>query len=152
MEPYRLAIDFHSGQVPVLPFTVFDRIIEDRGSRYSVAFGMVHNLESIAFFISTLKKKKRFAKATHHSYAARIQQAGAIYQTKSDDGEAGAGMVIMRILEQAEAINTIVSVTRWYGGVKLGNDRFKHIQSATKHVFTHGEWKPVSVNNLDNID
>ena len=51
---------------------------------------------------------------------------------KYDDGEAGAGMVILRMLER-EGLNChIVVVTRWFGGTRLGGDRFRRVQEAVK--------------------
>ena len=44
-------------------------------------------------------------------------------------GEAGAGMVILRMLEQYDVLDHLVVVSRWYGGVKLGGDRFRHVQT-----------------------
>ena len=46
---------------------------------------------------------------------------------KGDDGEAGAGAVILKMLEREGLSGQIVVVTRWYGGVHLGGDRFAHI-------------------------
>jgi putative IMPACT (imprinted ancient) family translation regulator len=106
-------------------------IIEDRGSRYSVSYGQVHKREDIKHFLATLKKDKAYARATHNTYAARIEHEGVIYATKSDDGETGAGMVILRLLEKNDIRNGVVCVTRWYGGTKLMGDRFKHVQDAT---------------------
>jgi len=51
---------------------------------------------------------------------------------KSDDGESGAGMVILRMLERAERSGELIIVTRWYGGKHLGGDRFRHVQEATR--------------------
>lgn len=115
-------------------FTLHEYIIEDRGSRYSVSIGEVHNREDIKTFLATLKKSKRYAAADHNSYAARISNDGAIYETKHDDGEAGAGMVILRIMQKEAIVDTIICVTRWFGGIKLMGDRFRHIQNATKHA------------------
>ena len=62
---------------------------------------------------------------------------GVIYETKNDDGETGAGMVILRLLQAADVTNCIVVVTRWFGGTKLMGDRFKHLQDATRHALSH---------------
>ena len=76
-----------------------------------------------------LCRKKKFARATHNSWAF-LQATGPI---KNDDGEAGAGMVIARILEREGLQDHIVVVTRWYGGKKLGGDRFRHVQNAVRY-------------------
>jgi putative IMPACT (imprinted ancient) family translation regulator len=51
---------------------------------------------------------------------------------KNDDGEAGAGMTILRILERAQVTDHIVVVTRWFGGTHLGGDRFRNVQTAVR--------------------
>lgn len=124
--------DFGDAREPTEVFVVHDGIIEDRGSRYAVSIGRVNGREDIKTFLKTLKQNKKFAKATHNSWAARLSHEGAIYETKRDDGETGAGMVILRIIQKENITNCIICVTRWFGGTKLMNDRFKHIQDATK--------------------
>lgn len=126
------AFDFNDSTEPTEPFTQWDGVITDRGSRYAVTLGRVTNREDIQTFLKQVRAPKKFAEATHHSWAARIAHEGAIYETKRDDGETGAGMVILRQLQKRNTANCIVCVTRWYGGVKLMGDRFAHIQSATQ--------------------
>lgn len=106
-------------------------VIEDRGSKYSVSIGHVKGRDDIKQFLKTLKSKKKYAKATHNSWAARISKDGAIYETKSDDGETGAGMVILRVMQKSQVSDCVICVTRWFGGVKLMGDRFKHVQDAS---------------------
>ena len=105
---------------------VFDGIMSDRGSKYAVSGGPCTSPEEAREFVKQLCRKKKFAKATHHSWAL-LQDTGPV---KNDDGEAGAGMVIVRILEREKLRNHIVVVTRWYGGKHLGGDRFRHVQNA----------------------
>ncbi len=137
MSLHPLSFDFGDNDEPSEPFTLFESIIEDRGSRYTVSIGCVKNREEIAHFLSTLKQKKKYQKATHHSYAAIIERDGVSYETKNDDGETGAGMVILRMIKKHKMHNTIVCVTRWFGGVKLMGDRFRHIQNAAEYALTH---------------
>ena len=128
---------FGSGHSPSSPFVLLPYIIEDRGSRYSVSYGLVHNRAEIKQFLTTLKKDTAYARATHNTYAARVEHEGVIYETKSDDGETGAGLVILRMLEKHDVRNCVICVTRWFGGVKLMGDRFKHVQDATLVAITH---------------
>jgi putative IMPACT (imprinted ancient) family translation regulator len=126
--------DFGSSKTPLEDFILYEHIIEDRGSRYSVSVGKVHGREDIKQFLKQLKANKKYAKATHNSWAARISHEGTVYETKADDGETGAGMVILRIMQKEDVSNCIICVTRWFGGVKLMGDRFKHLQDATKYA------------------
>lgn len=129
----QVKIDFDDSQKVEVDFRLFEDIITDRGSRYSVAVGKVGDRKACQQFLKKLKQDKRYAKATHNSWAARVSRNGQIFETKNDDGETGAGMVILRILQKQNFTNAIVVVTRWFGGVKLQGDRFRHVQDATKY-------------------
>ena len=120
---------------------VLDKIISDRGSKYAVSGGRVAHKAGAIAFLKDLKKRKKFAKATHNSWAV-VFADGVIL--KNDDGEAGAGLGIARVLEGAGCHDVIVVVTRWYGGVHLGGDRFRHVSKAT-HLFLES-WAKNKVN------
>jgi putative IMPACT (imprinted ancient) family translation regulator len=126
--------DFGDSKKPTEDFVLYEKIIEDRGSRYSVSIGRVQGKEDIKNFLKKLKQDKKYAKATHNTWAARITHEGAVYDTKNDDGETGAGMVILRVMQKENVSDCIICVTRWFGGVKLMGDRFKHVQDATKYA------------------
>jgi putative IMPACT (imprinted ancient) family translation regulator len=108
---------------------VLEDILRDRGSRYAAALGVVRNRAEIDAFLTALRSRRRFAKATHHSWAAVLSDGGPL---KGDDGEAGAGAVILKMLEREGLADHIVTVSRWYGGVHLGGDRFAHIVTSTR--------------------
>ncbi|MDI3256903.1 MAG: YigZ family protein [Kyrpidia sp.] len=65
--------------------------------------------------------RRRHWDATHHCYAFIIGERAEI-QRSSDDGEpAGtAGRPILEVLHQMNLRNTLVVVTRYFGGVMLG--------------------------------
>lgn len=103
-------------------------ILTDRGSRYAVSGTPVRDRPAINAALDMLRRDRAYAKATHHSWAA-ILKTGAL---KADDGESGAGMVILRMLERAELGDHLIIVTRWYGGKKLGGDRFRRVQDCVR--------------------
>ena len=105
-----------------------DNIISDRGSKYAVSGGPCTSEAEAKAFIKQLCRKKKFAKATHNTWGLLTDQA----PIKNDDGESGAGMVILRMLEREGLRNHIIVVTRWYGGKHLGGDRFRHVQDAVR--------------------
>lgn len=112
---------------------IIDTGINDRGSRYAVSGGPVADRAAIQTFLKALKREKRFAKATHNSWAAILTgDASAPSPAKGDDGEAGAGNIILAMLERAGLTGHVVVVTRWYGGTPLGGDRFRHVQEAVR--------------------
>lgn len=103
-------------------------VLTDRGSRYAVTGASVTSRAEVDQVLATLKKDRSYAKATHNTWAALLP-TGAL---KADDGESGAGMVILRMLEREELRDHIIIVTRWYGGKKLGGDRFRRVQDAVR--------------------
>ena len=107
---------------------VLENIMSDRGSRYAVSGGPCTDDAAARAFVKSLCRRKKFAKATHNTWGL-ITAAGPI---KNDDGESGAGMVILRMLEREALHQHIVVVTRWYGGKHLGGDRFRHVQDAVR--------------------
>jgi putative IMPACT (imprinted ancient) family translation regulator len=108
-------------------------ILTDRGSKYAVSGAVVQTREDVDAVLQDLKSDKAYAKATHNTWAA-ILPTGAL---KADDGESGAGMVILRMLERAGLEGHVIIVTRWYGGKKLGGDRFRRVQDATRAYLDH---------------
>jgi putative IMPACT (imprinted ancient) family translation regulator len=106
-----------------------DDVLRDRGSRYGVVIGPVMGRAGAAQFLSDLRRIRKYAKATHLSWAALLAEDGP---AKGDDGEAGAGALILKMLEREGLRDQIVVVARWYGGVPLGGDRFAHIVTAVR--------------------
>ncbi|MDO6798027.1 YigZ family protein [Shimia thalassica] len=104
-------------------------VVTDRGSKYAVSGGPVTNRKDIDAFLKQLKRDRKFAKATHNTWAAQLSDGPPL---KGDDGESGAGMVIVRMLEREGLQDHVVVVTRWYGGVKLGGDRFRRVQDCVR--------------------
>ncbi len=107
-------------------------VVSDRGSKYAVSAGVVHSQAEIKAFLKRLKRAKKFAKATHNTWAARLADGTEI---KNDDGEGGAGMIILQMLAREEITDAIIVVTRWYGGTHLGGDRFRHVKTSVQHLF-----------------
>ena len=103
---------------------ILDNIIADRGSKYAVSGGPCASGEEARAFLAELKRNKKFAKATHNSWGLICGDQ----MIKNDDGEAGAGMIILRMLEREGLRNHIVVVTRWFGGKHLGGDRMSVVR------------------------
>jgi uncharacterized YigZ family protein len=63
--------------------------------------------------------RRKYHDATHNCYAYRISENNFRY---SDDGEPSgtAGIPIYKVLEGKNLIQTIIIVTRYFGGTKLG--------------------------------
>ncbi|ATG36370.1 YigZ family protein [Phaeobacter piscinae] len=106
-------------------------VLSDRGSRYAVSGAQVTSRAQIDAVLAELKSDRSYAKATHNTWAAQLPSGGL----KADDGESGAGMVILRMMEREGLRDHVIIVTRWYGGKKLGGDRFRRVQDAVRAYF-----------------
>ncbi|KAI8965344.1 hypothetical protein F5Y11DRAFT_8375 [Daldinia sp. FL1419] len=76
--------------------------------------------------------------ATHNAWAYRVQMptnlfgATTIKEDSFDDGESGCGDFLLKNLRESSAVNTLVVMTRWYGGTMLGPDRWRIIRNCLK--------------------
>jgi len=113
----------------------FENFLTDRGSKYAVSGGPVASRAEVKAFLKQLRRDKRYAKASHNTWAAILPEGPA----KGDDGEAGAGMVILRMLEREGLEGHVIVVTRWFGGTKLGGDRFRRVQDAVDYYIKHAQ-------------
>ena len=82
---------------------------------------------------------KRAARATHNIAAWRTGGGGGgkevvMEEGAADDGESGAGARMLTVLRQMGACDVVVVVSRAFGGVKLGPDRFRMIGMAAKEA------------------
>ena len=106
-------------------------VLTDRGSKYAVSGAPVTSRAEVDAVLDLLKKDRSYAKATHNTWAAMLPTGGL----KADDGETGAGMVILRMMQREGLKHHVIIVTRWYGGKKLGGDRFRRVQDAVRAYF-----------------
>ncbi|RKP14699.1 ribosomal protein S5 domain 2-type protein [Piptocephalis cylindrospora] len=100
----------------------------DRRSSFVAHLAPVHSVDEIKRVHEHIVSERRVAKATHNIYAYRIQQDnGQILQDQEDDGETAAGGRLLHVMQMLGVVDVLVVVSRWYGGIMLGPDRFKHI-------------------------
>jgi hypothetical protein len=67
--------------------------------------------------------------ATHNAWAYRLRPppagSGRVREESFDDGETGCGDLMLRIMREVDAVDTLVVLTRWFGGILLGPDRWR---------------------------
>ena len=101
-------------------------VLTDKGSKYAVSGAQANSKLDVDRLLKVLKSKKKYAKATHNTWGLLLSDGSVL---KSDDGESGAGLIILNVLEREAVYDHLVVVTRWYGGVHLGADRFRHVKT-----------------------
>ena len=124
----------------------FENVLSDKGSRYAVSGLVVSNRADIDQAIKLLCRKKKFAKATHNTWGAVLADGTRL---KNDDGESGAGLIILDILQREAVFDHLVIVTRWYGGVHLGADRFRHVRTCVHEYLSALGIKQAAIKTLD---
>lgn len=110
--------------------------IMDRLSVFQAHLAPVVTVDQVNSVLSKLKENRKVASATHNIFAYRIlrEPQKAFIQDCEDDGENKGGSVLLHLLQILNASNVLVVVSRWYGGIHLGSDRFKHISNAARSV------------------
>ncbi|KAI7887147.1 UPF0029-domain-containing protein [Lichtheimia hyalospora FSU 10163] len=105
----------------------------DRRSVFVAHVAEVHSQAEVQAVISKLLENKKIAKATHNISAFRIVLPdGRMLQDNDDDGETAAGGRLLHLLQILDVKNVLVVVSRWFGGILLGADRFKDINNCAR--------------------
>lgn len=88
-------------------------------SRFIATVQEITSEEEAAAFLE--KTRKQYWDARHNCYAWRLGEGGA-KERSNDDGEPSgtAGRPILEVLKNKNLTNTLVIVTRYFGGIKLG--------------------------------
>jgi hypothetical protein len=124
------------------PPWVLSEVVTEKKSVFLARAAEVHSVDEAKTFLAhLLATDKKAAKATHNITAWRIQgENGVQFQDCDDDGESAAGGRLLHLLELMGAWNAMVVVTRWYGGVHLGPDRFRLINQAARDAMVRGDF------------
>ncbi|KAG8191475.1 hypothetical protein JTE90_020724 [Oedothorax gibbosus] len=118
-----------------IPLIQHGETIMDRKSVFQAHVAKVVSVKQVKQVLQNLKENKKIAIATHNIYAYRISRENQSFiQDCEDDGETKAGSVLLHLLQVLDVSNVLVMVSRWYGGIHLGADRFKHINNAARSV------------------
>lgn len=155
------------------PAWVLSDVVTEKKSVFLGRAARVTSLEQAqAFLDHLLATDKKVAAATHNISAWRIRQkkpaasggkggdssttaAETIIQDCDDDGETAAGGRLLHLMQLMDVWDVIVVVSRWYGGIKLGPDRFRIINNVGRDAlikggFAKGEGGSSGANDKDN--
>ncbi|XP_078543536.1 protein IMPACT isoform X1 [Lissotriton helveticus] len=119
-----------------LPPISHNEPITDRRSTFQAHLAPVVSTKQVKMVLNKLYENKKIASATHNIYAYRIhcEDKQTFLQDCEDDGETAAGGRLLHLLQILDARNVMVVVSRWYGGILLGPDRFKHINNCARNI------------------
>ncbi|KAK8153838.1 ribosomal protein S5 domain 2-type protein [Phyllosticta citrichinensis] len=124
---------------PDPPWVLSEPAVEKKSVFVARAAPVSSTLQAKAFVQHLLATDKKAAKATHNITAWRIRGANdAVYQDCDDDGETAAGGRLLHLMQLMDVWDVMVVVTRWYGGVHLGPDRFRIINQTAREALVEG--------------
>jgi len=129
----------HPESTPTIPEIFHSNKIVHETSSFTGTF-------SPSLSAPALQRLPEFRTATHRIAAWRkpsrqksLDPAKPLFDTgHDDDGESWAGTRLARVLNDTQAVGTIV-VARWYGGQNIGPVRFTHIENCAKEAVW--KWK-----------
>lgn len=111
--------------------------VRDRKSVFLAHATRLSTTQEVPTFIKHLTSLPELKRATHCMYAYRISNMQTLCG-QQDGGEGGSGDRLSRLLDLSGAENVIVVVSRWYGGIPLGSDRWKRISTVAKEALAKG--------------
>ncbi|PCH40929.1 UPF0029-domain-containing protein [Wolfiporia cocos MD-104 SS10] len=119
-------------------FTVAEPIV-DRKSVFIGRACRITDPAQVPLILAHLMSDRRIARAAHPIINAwRCRVGSNLHQDNDDDGETAAGGRLAHLLQILEVENVLVVVTRYFGGIHLGPDRFKHINQAARNALELG--------------
>jgi len=124
--------------IPPLPAGIEIFVAEpimDRKSSFVGRACAISDPSEVPIILAHLMSDRRIARAAHPVINAwRCLVGNLLHQDNDDDGETAAGGRLAHLLHIMEVDNVLVVVTRYFGGIHLGADRFKHINQAARNA------------------
>ncbi|TAQ87166.1 hypothetical protein B7494_g4490 [Chlorociboria aeruginascens] len=100
----------------------------------SIAITSIGHAKSL---IQRLLSDPSVQSADHNITAFRYQNPqGFITEESNDDGESGGGRHILNVLQTNNITNVLLVVTRWYGGIMLGPDRWRIMSQVSRDALS----------------
>ncbi|KAJ7216661.1 ribosomal protein S5 domain 2-type protein [Mycena pura] len=134
--------DPSAAYIPPLPAGIEIFVAEpimDRKSSFVGRACAISDPSEVPIILAHLMSDRRIARAAHPIINAwRCLVGTLLHQDNDDDGETAAGGRLAHLLHIMEVDNVLVVVTRYFGGIHLGPDRFKHINQAARNALELG--------------
>lgn len=92
--------------------------------------------DATSAFQTLLAQNKDLQKASHNISAWRVQGNNGILESSNDDGESGGGRHILGLMQADNIVGVLLVVTRWYGGIMLGTDRWRLMSMVSRDALS----------------
>jgi len=121
------------------PWVLSEAVTEKKSVFVARAAYVTSTDQAKGYLRHLLANDKKVAKATHNITAWRIHGPNeTAFQDCDDDGETAAGGRLLHLLQLMDVWDIMIVVTRWYGGVHLGPDRFRLINTTARDAVVKG--------------
>jgi hypothetical protein len=114
--------------------------VTERRSVFQAHVAALTSPSALPPLLQAVRSHPRLSRATHNMLAYRLSSESYAEDGCEDDGEERAGGRLLHLLQAMQAVNVLVVVSRWYGGVKLGSDRFRIINNVARELLESGGW------------
>lgn len=104
------------------------RTLKSRDSTFVAHAAPITSPTARAGLIKTLMADKPHLEgATHNAWAVRTSFGNSPLKQEAsfDDGETGCGNLMLQVMREVDVTNTVIVLTRWFGGTMLGPDRWR---------------------------
>ncbi|KAG8742343.1 succinate semialdehyde dehydrogenase NADP+ linked [Ceratobasidium sp. 414] len=121
-----------------IEFTIAEPITDRKSVFIGRACRITHH-EQVPIILAYLMADKRIARAAHpiiNAWRCTVDEIS--HQDNDDDGESAAGRGLAHLLQIMDVDNVLVVVTRFFGGIHLGPDRFKWINQSARNALEQG--------------
>ena len=112
-------------------------LLMEQKSSFQSHIAAVSSMEDVHMFRQIVLSDKKIARATHNIFAYRFtcpNGTGVVYHDNDDDGECAAGGRLAEMIRLMGIDGVAVIVSRWFGGILLGPDRFKFICNSARNL------------------
>ncbi|KAF2852071.1 UPF0029-domain-containing protein [Plenodomus tracheiphilus IPT5] len=124
---------------PEPPWIIAPALVEKKSTFIARVAPVSSPVQAKQYVAHLLATDKKAARATHNMTAWRIKGPNdTSYQDCDDDGETAAGSRMLHLMQLMDVWDVMVVVTRWYGGILLGPDRFRIINTAAREALVLG--------------
>jgi hypothetical protein len=138
-EEIEVVEEAHSDLGPEPPWVLSEPFTEKKSVFVARVASVTSPDQAKQYLYHLVSTDKKVAKASHNITAWRIRGPNDIsYQDCDDDGETAAGGRVLHLMQLMDVWDVMVVITRWYGGIHLGPDRFRLINSAARDGLVRG--------------
>ncbi|KAH8808448.1 hypothetical protein F5884DRAFT_792256 [Xylogone sp. PMI_703] len=127
----------HEQKLAITGWTISASVTLKQSTFVARSIAVSSSSEARASVQKLLAENKDLQEASHNITAWRVQGSqGRIIEECDDDGEKGGGSHLLELLRSNGTTGILLVVTRWYGGIMLGTDRWKLMSQVARDALS----------------